>query len=93
MAGSRTEFKNPVVNWIDERMPVFTMLYKEYGEYPAPKNFNYFWNFGALAGFTLVVMIATGIFLAMFYTPESEMAFGSVERISWAVLRFVQTAA
>lgn len=61
-SGERAEFKNPVVNWIDERMPVFTMMQKEYGTFPTPKNFNYFWNFGAIATVMLVVMIVTGLF-------------------------------
>lgn len=77
----REEFKNPVVNWIDERLPIFTMMQKEYGVFPTPKNFNYFWNFGAIAMVVLVTMILTGIFLAMNYTPHEDMAFNSVERI------------
>ena len=77
----RTPFKNPVVEWIDQRLPVFTMMAKDYGAYPAPKNFNYLWNFGALAGFVLAAMIASGIFLAMEYTPSTDHAFNSVERI------------
>ena len=40
-----SEFKNPVVRWVDQRLPVFTMMQKEYGTFPTPKNFNYFWNF------------------------------------------------
>ena len=51
MAGSRVDFKNPVIRWVDSRMPIFSLMQKEYGEFPAPKNFNYFWNFGALAMF------------------------------------------
>ncbi len=77
----KSEFKNPVVRWIDSRLPVFTMMQQEYGTFPTPKNFNYFWNFGALAMVTLMIMIATGIFLAMHYTPHTSMAFDSVERI------------
>ena len=46
-----------------------------------PKNLNYWWNFGALAAVVLVVMIVTGIVLAMQYTPHVSMAFESVERI------------
>ena len=46
-----------------------------------PKNCNYFWSFGALATITLVTMIVSGIFLAMNYTPHTDMAFDSVERI------------
>ncbi len=77
----KSEFKNPVINWIDTRMPVFTMMQKEYGSFPTPKNFNYFWNFGALAMVNLVLMIATGVFLAMNYAPNSAIAFDSVEHI------------
>jgi ubiquinol-cytochrome c reductase cytochrome b subunit len=77
----QSDFKNPVVRWIDTRLPVFTMMQKEYGVFPTPRNFNYFWNFGALAMVTLVIMIATGIFLSMHYTAHTSMAFDSVERI------------
>jgi ubiquinol-cytochrome c reductase cytochrome b subunit len=72
---------NGLVKWIDERLPIFSYLQKEYGEYPAPRNFNYWWNFGAILMFMLVTMIATGIFLAMQYTPHVDYAFDSVERI------------
>jgi ubiquinol-cytochrome c reductase cytochrome b/c1 subunit len=77
----QSDFKNPVIRWIDTRLPVFTMMQKEYGTFPTPRNFNYFWNFGALAMVTLVIMIATGIFLSMHYTAHTSMAFDSVERI------------
>ena len=76
-----SDVQNPVLRWIDQRMPVITMMQKEYGSFPTPRNFNYFWNFGALAMVNLMIMIATGIFLAMHYTPHTAMAFDSVERI------------
>jgi len=50
-------------------------------EYPTPKNLNYWWNFGSLAGITLVIMIVTGIILSMHYTAHVDHAFQSVERI------------
>jgi len=82
MAGlNKSDFKNPVVNWIDTRMPVFTLMQREYGTFPTPKNFNYFWNFGALAMIALAIMIVTGIFLAMNYVPNTGLAFDSVQRI------------
>ena len=74
-------FKNPVIRWIDHRLPVFTYLAHEGNDYPTPKNLSYWWNFGSIAGFMLMVMIATGIFLAMQYTPHVDHAFNSVERI------------
>ncbi len=82
MAGlHKSEFKNPALNWFDSRLPLLTLMTKEYGRFPTPKNFNYFWNFGALATINLLVMIATGIFLSMNYTANTQLAFDSVERI------------
>jgi len=78
---SKPKFKNPVVNWIDYRLPIFTFMNHELNEYPTPKNLNYFWNFGSLAGITLVTMIITGIVLSMNYTAHVDYAFDSVERI------------
>ena len=80
-SGERQQFNNAVVEWVDSRLPVFTMLNREYGQFPVPKNFNYFWNFGAIAMFMLVTMIVTGITLAMHYVPHEDHAFQSVERI------------
>jgi ubiquinol-cytochrome c reductase cytochrome b/c1 subunit len=74
-------FKNPVIRWVDERLPLFTMMQKEYGVFPTPRNFNYLWSFGAIAMVMLLTMIVTGVFLAMSYTPHTAMAFDSVERI------------
>ena len=54
---NRKPYDNKVVEWIDSRLPIFTMLEKEYGAFPTPRNFNYFWNFGAIAMFMLVLMI------------------------------------
>ena len=78
---SADKFSNPVVRWIDHRLPIFSFMDHELNEYPTPKNLNYFWNFGSLAGISLVIMIVTGIVLAMSYTPHVDFAFQSVERI------------
>ena len=100
MAGMKqSEIANPVLNWIDTRLPIFTMMQKEYGVFPTPRNFNYFWNFGALAMVNLVIMIATGIFLAMNYQPNSTLAFNSVQHImrdvnyGWLIRYFHQNGA
>ena len=83
MSGSSEpkKYNNPILNWIEFRLPIISYFQKEYGEYPMPKNCNYFWSFGALATIMLIVLILSGIFLAMNYTPHTEMAFDSVERI------------
>ncbi len=75
------KFSNPVVRWIDHRLPIFSFMDHEMNEYPTPKNLSYWWNFGSLAGIALVIMIVSGIVLAMHYTPHVDYAFASVERI------------
>jgi len=68
--------------WHEQRLPIGHFLDHSLGsKYPAPRNLNYWWNFGSLALFMLVTMIITGIFLAMNYTAHDTMAFSSVERI------------
>jgi len=83
MAEPMSEFKtnSKVINWIEYRMPIFSVMHKELNAYPAPKNLNYFWNFGSLAGFCLISLIVTGLVLSMQYTAHVDHAFGSVERI------------
>jgi ubiquinol-cytochrome c reductase cytochrome b/c1 subunit len=70
-----------IIRWIDYRLPFVAQMEHELYEYPTPRNLNYWWNFGSLAGIMLVIMIVSGIVLAMHYTPNAGMAFDSVERI------------
>ena len=72
---------NRLLKWFDDRLPIVSFMHHELHEYPTPKNLNYWWNFGSLAGFCLVIMIVTGVVLAMQYTPHVDLAFDSVERI------------
>ena len=70
-----------LLNWVDNRFPL-SQLYKEHlSEYYAPKNFNFFYFFGALSILVLVIQIVTGIFLVMHYKPDAAVAFASVEYI------------
>jgi quinol-cytochrome oxidoreductase complex cytochrome b subunit len=81
MAAATEKQQSKLVRWIDHRLPIFSFMDHELNEYPTPRNLNYWWNFGSLAGIMLMIMIASGIFLAMAYTPHKDMAFDSVERI------------
>ena len=76
------EPKLPLTRWLDERLPLPRLVYNAVGAgYPVPRNLNYFWNFGVLAGAALAVQIITGIVLAMHYAANGAVAFDSVERI------------
>ena len=70
-----------LLNWVDNRFPASKLFKEHMSEYYAPKNFNFFYIFGALAVLVLVIQIVTGIFLTMHYKPDSALAFGSVEYI------------
>ncbi|MCW0183011.1 cytochrome b [Zavarzinia sp.] len=80
---SSTPFQtnSKVIKWIEARLPIISTIDGALVSYPAPRNLNYWWNFGSLAGFMLVAQIVTGIILVMHYTPHVTMAFASVEHI------------
>ena len=71
-----------VTSWFNARTPGLIPAYKKHmSEYYAPKNFNFFYYFGALALLVLVNQIVTGIFLTMHFKPSAAEAFASVEYI------------
>ena len=79
-----------LLTWIDDRFPLTALWESQWGKYVAPKNFNFWYYFGSLAAFVLVLQIVTGIFLTMSYKPDAAKAFESVEYImrdvSWGWL-------
>jgi quinol-cytochrome oxidoreductase complex cytochrome b subunit len=72
---------NKIIAWIDQRFPLTSFVKHELTGYPTPRNLSYWWNFGFLAGFVLVLQLATGIFLAMHYKADAGMAFDSIQHI------------
>ncbi|MDG1727904.1 MAG: cytochrome b N-terminal domain-containing protein [Emcibacteraceae bacterium] len=73
---------SPNVQWLEDRLPILGLVYGSLGAgYNAPRNLNYWWNFGSLALFMLVIQIITGIVLVMHYVPHVDMAFDSVQHI------------
>jgi len=67
--------------WLDTRLPIIRLAHDSFVDFPTPKNLNYWWTFGAILSFCLVVQIVTGVILAMHYIPSIDHAFDSVERI------------
>ena len=66
--------------WLDNRLPVGGLL-AHLNSFPTPKNLNWLWVFGGILAVCLVIQIATGVVLAMHYTPHVDHAFASVEHI------------
>lgn len=71
--------------------PILSLVNSYMVDSPQPANISYMWNFGSLLGLCLIIQILTGIFLAMHYSPNVDLAFASVEHImrdvnyGWAV--------
>jgi len=73
---------HPTMVWLDEKLPLPRFVYNAIGAgYPVPRNLNYLWNFGVLAGFCLMLQIITGVVLAMHYAADTSVAFGATEHI------------
>nr|QZP41207.1 cytochrome b [Geoscapheus dilatatus] len=58
--------------------PLFKIFNNALIDLPTPSNINSWWNFGSLLGLCLGIQIITGIFLAMHYCPNIELAFYTV---------------
>nr|YP_009049155.1 cytochrome b [Tribolium audax]AIE43748.1 cytochrome b [Tribolium audax] len=61
--------------------PLIKIVNNSLMDLPSPSNITTLWNFGSLLGLCLMIQIMTGIFLAMHYCPNVEMAFNSVAHI------------
>jgi ubiquinol-cytochrome c reductase cytochrome b subunit len=73
---------NPLMKYLDEKLPVPRLVYNAVGAgYPVPRNFNWWYNFGVLAGAALAIQLITGIVLAMHFAANGAIAFDSVEHI------------
>ena len=80
-AGPLNGVASGLLTWVDQRFPLMSNWRDHLAEYYAPKNFNFWYFFGSLAMFVLVLQIVTGIFLTMHYKPDASQAFASVEYI------------
>nr|YP_010722330.1 cytochrome b [Enoplolambrus validus]WDV10172.1 cytochrome b [Enoplolambrus validus] len=61
--------------------PLFKIANNAVVDMPLPSNISTFWNFGSLLGLCLMIQIITGLFLAMHYTANINLAFSSVAHI------------
>ena len=71
------ESKN-IGDWLDQRLGT-TMLTKVLmTEYWIPKNINFLWAFGVVLMTLFALLVISGMFLLMYYKPDTALAFNSV---------------
>lgn len=90
------ENNNRFLAWIDKRYPWSDFWNQHLAKYYAPRNFNFWYYFGALSLLVFVGQILSGIWLVMEYTPTADGSFASVQHIMREVrygwlLRFMHT--
>nr|QIV24599.1 cytochrome b [Bifidoprionus rufus] len=61
--------------------PIIKILNSSLIDLPTPSNISSLWNFGSILGLCLGIQIITGLFLAMHYCPNVDLAFNSVAHI------------
>ena len=70
-----------VVGWLDERSNISPIiranLYRK-----VPKGTNWFYTLGSATLFAFVSQAVTGVFLAMYYEPDTSRAYDSAEHIT-----------
>ena len=64
--------------WMNERLAVDTLKRVLSTEYWIPKNINFLWAMGMVLAATFGVLLISGIFLLMYYQPNVNLAFDSV---------------
>lgn len=75
-----------IARWINKRLPIQSFWSRNFTEYYAPKNLNFWYYFGAFSLVVLLNQIITGIWMAMNYIPTGNEAFHSIEN----TMRYVQ---
>ena len=64
--------------WLDQRLAVNTIKKVMNTEYWIPKDINFLWAMGMVLAATFGMLVLSGIFLLMYYKPDTNLAFDSV---------------
>jgi ubiquinol-cytochrome c reductase cytochrome b subunit len=68
-------------SWIDARLNTTMLTKVMMTEYWIPKNINFLWSFGVVLATLFTLLIVSGMFLLMYYKPDTTLAFDSVNRV------------
>lgn len=70
-----------LLDWLDVRLGVRDLLEQNLTRYLLPRNINVWYALGAVLLTLFVLQFATGILLLIYYRPNSQEAFASIQRI------------
>lgn len=74
------EIKKPdgFIDWLDQRLAIKSLSKILMTEYWIPKNINFLWAMGVVLTILFTLLVLSGIFLLMYYKPDTKLAFDSV---------------
>ena len=78
---------NSVGEWLDQRLNTTGFMKVMMTEYWIPKDVNFLWAMGVVLAVTFKILIISGIFLLMYYKPDVNLAFDSV---NYTIMQEVQ---
>lgn len=67
-----------LADWFDQRLGTKALTKVLMTEYWVPKNINFLWSFGLVLATLFTLLVISGIFLLMYYKPDTALAFDSV---------------
>ena len=70
-----------IYNWLDVRLGVSEIAEKELTGYRLPRNINAWYSLGSVLLFSLVLQVISGILLLVYYVPDADKAYSSVNAI------------
>ncbi|GHV01786.1 cytochrome b [Campylobacterota bacterium] len=72
------EKAHSIGEWLDQRLWGKSFIKVMMTEYWIPKKINFLWSFGMVLATLFTILVVTGIFLMMYYKPDTNLAFASV---------------
>ncbi|MDA3966997.1 MULTISPECIES: cytochrome b [Helicobacter] len=67
-----------IVDWLDQRIAIRPLMKVLMTEYWIPKNINFLWAMGVVLVVLFTLLVVSGLFLLMYYKPDTKLAFDSV---------------
>ena len=74
-----TKTKSPI-EWLDQRLALKKFLNVMMFHYWIPKRINFLWAMGVILTTMFLVLFVTGLLLVMYYKPDVNLAFDSVNK-------------
>lgn len=68
-------------SWMDARLNTTGLTKVLMTEYWIPKNINFLWSFGVVLATLFMLLVVSGMFLLMYYKPDTMLAFDSVNKV------------